>query len=252
MSLATRVRIDVIEPLRREFHVLALRHGSSVSPARLRRLCWPRVNAFPLGHYAISGGVAPLPRSDNRPLPTNQKPQSATAQVVALVLGPKERFSEKFFGVKLQSEHMFDIFLCMAKVAADSNQGATGVVDLDVVALSITDSMINVDHQLHHVPAKSALELIEFCRRRLDASESRILADRYEKGASDRDVEDMAKGSDGKTSKATAKRKARRAKATNANPDLADRLAKGDMSSCLLYTSPSPRDRTRSRMPSSA
>ena len=119
----------------------------------------------------------------------------------------------------------------MAKATADSNQGATGVVDLDVVALSITDSMINVDHQLHHVPAKSALELIEFCRRRLDASESRILADRYEKGASDRDVEDMANGSDGKTSKATAKRKARRAKATNANPDLADRLAKGDMSS---------------------
>ena len=26
----------------------------------------------------------------------------------------------------------------------------------------------------------------------------------------------------------------------------------GDMLSCLLYTSPSPRDRTRSRMPSSA
>ena len=27
---------------------------------------------------------------------------------------------------------------------------------------------------------------------------------------------------------------------------------KGEASSCLLYTSPSPRDRTRSRMPSSA
>ena len=92
-----------------------------------------------------------------------------------------------------------------------------GVVDPDVVALSVTDSMINIDHQLHHVPAKTALELIEFCRRRLDASESRILADRYEKGASDRDVEDLAKGSDGKTSKAAAKKKARRAKATNAN-----------------------------------
>ena len=91
--------------------------------------------------------------------------------------------------------------------------------------------MISVDHQLSHVPAKTALELIEFCRRRLEATESRILADRYEKGATDRDVEDLAKGSDNKTSKAAAKRKARRAKATNANPDLADRLAKGDMSS---------------------
>ena len=29
-------------------------------------------------------------------------------------------------------------------------------------------------------------------------------------------------------------------------------LASGNVSSCLLYTSPSPRDRTRSRMPSSA
>ena len=105
------------------------------------------------------------------------------------------------------------------------------VVDPDRVALSVTDSMISVDHELSHVPAKTALELIEFCRRRLEATESRILADRYEKGATDRDVEDLAKGSDGKTSKAQAKKKARRAKATNANPDLADRLAKGDMSS---------------------
>ena len=112
----------------------------------------------------------------------------------------------------------------------------TGIVDPDEVARSVTDSMISIDHQLTHIPAKTALELIEFCRRRLDATEARILADRYEKGATDRDVEDLAKGSDGKTSKAAAKKKARRAKATNANPDLADRLA------CLLYTSPSPRD----------
>ena len=119
----------------------------------------------------------------------------------------------------------------MAMMTAENKQGTAGVVDPDVVALSVTDSMINIDHQLHHVPAKTALELVEFCRRRLDATEARILADRYEKGASDRDVEDMAKGSDNKTSKAAAKRKARRAKATNANPDLADRLAKGDMSS---------------------
>ena len=127
----------------------------------------------------------------------------------------------------------------MAIKANTAKQGAAGfepassgrVVDPDRVALSVTDSMISVDHQLSHVPAKTALELIEFCRRRLEATESRILADRYEKGATDRDVEDLAKGSDGKTSKAQAKKKARRAKATNANPDLADRLAKGDMSS---------------------
>ena len=30
------------------------------------------------------------------------------------------------------------------------------------------------------------------------------------------------------------------------------RLAQGNKYGCLLYTSPSPRDRTRSRMPSSA
>ena len=29
-------------------------------------------------------------------------------------------------------------------------------------------------------------------------------------------------------------------------------ITKADVSNCLLYTSPSPRDRTRSRMPSSA
>ena len=57
-----------------------------------------------------------------------------------------------------------------------------------------------------------------------------MLADRYEKGASDRDVEKMAAGDDGKTSKAEAKKKARRAKATNANPGLADRLENGTMS----------------------
>ena len=31
-----------------------------------------------------------------------------------------------------------------------------------------------------------------------------------------------------------------------------DRIAKAMIEDCLLYTSPSPRDRTRSRMPSSA
>ena len=33
---------------------------------------------------------------------------------------------------------------------------------------------------------------------------------------------------------------------------LADMIRAGHIAACLLYTSPSPRDRTRSRMPSSA
>ena len=95
-------------------------------------------------------------------------------------------------------------------------------------AVVITDAMLAVDHELHHLPPSSALQLIEFCRRRLAANEARILASRYEAGAYDRDVEKMAAGNDGKTSKAEAKK------------------------TCLLYTSPSPRDQRGSRMPSSA
>ena len=34
--------------------------------------------------------------------------------------------------------------------------------------------------------------------------------------------------------------------------DVAERISMGQLNVCLLYTSPSPRDRTRSRMPSSA
>ena len=81
--------------------------------------------------------------------------------------------------------------------------GATAGVD---PALVVTDAMIAVDHELSHVPASDAMQLIAFCRRRLDATEARILADRYEAGASDRDVEDLA--GDEKTSKATAKKRA--------------------------------------------
>ena len=98
-------------------------------------------------------------------------------------------------------------------------------------AVVITDAMLAVDHELHHLPPSSALQLIEFCRRRLAANEARIQASRYEAGASDRDVEKMAAGNDGKTSKAEAKKTARRAKATNANPGLADRLDDGTLSS---------------------
>ena len=36
------------------------------------------------------------------------------------------------------------------------------------------------------------------------------------------------------------------------NKDLTGKLIQNQKEACLLYTSPSPRDRTRSRMPSSA
>ena len=96
-------------------------------------------------------------------------------------------------------------------------------------ALVVTDCMIAIDHELTHLPAKSAIQLIEFCRNRLAASESRVLSDRYENGASDRDVEDLA-GSAGGTSKKEAKKRASRAKAANANPGLADKMESGDLS----------------------
>ena len=38
----------------------------------------------------------------------------------------------------------------------------------------------------------------------------------------------------------------------NTSIEETDHLKKGGAKTCLLYTSPSPRDRTRSRMPSSA
>ena len=40
--------------------------------------------------------------------------------------------------------------------------------------------------------------------------------------------------------------------ATNIPKGCAETAVRGDRRGCLLYTSPSPRDRTRSRMPSSA
>ena len=40
--------------------------------------------------------------------------------------------------------------------------------------------------------------------------------------------------------------------AVSANPFLGVRFAGGESGDCLLYTSPSPRDRQKSRMPSSA
>lgn len=96
-------------------------------------------------------------------------------------------------------------------------------------ALTVTDALITIDHALSHLPAKSALQLLEFARRRIDATEARVLADRFENGATDSDVEDMIR-SENNTSKAEAKRRAKRAKATNANPDIADRMDDGSLS----------------------
>ena len=97
-------------------------------------------------------------------------------------------------------------------------------------ALAVTDLMIEFERVIANCPPSVALQLVGFGRRRLDANEARILADRYDAGADDRAVETMAKGTDGKTSKAEAKKTARRAKATNANPGLADKLADGTLS----------------------
>ena len=133
------------------------------------------------------------------------------------VVRPIPNLSGTFSRPSWQSEQTFDTVVLVKSSPSDPT-------------LVVTDAMIAVDHELTHLPAKSALQLIEFCRRRLAATEARVLADRYEAGASDRDVEDMAKRSDGKTSKAEAKKKARRAKATNANPGLADRMEDGTLS----------------------
>ncbi len=96
-------------------------------------------------------------------------------------------------------------------------------------AAVVVDHTLAIEHVLTTVPPKTGLEMIRFVRRRMDAAEARIVADRYEAGASDRGVEDLL-GSDGKTSKTEAKKRARRGKATNANPDIADRMANGNLS----------------------
>lgn len=95
-------------------------------------------------------------------------------------------------------------------------------------ALVVTDAMIRVEHELNDLPVTSAMQLIEFCRNRLAASEARLLADRYENGASDRQVEDLVR-SESNTSKNEAKKRASRAKAAHANPDIASRMKSGTL-----------------------
>ncbi len=124
----------------------------------------------------------------------------------------------------LKPEHLFDRVFSMT-----SGGSATHINLNGDPAAAVTDLMIAVEHVLAHVPAKTALQLLGFCSRRIDATEARILADRYDKGASDRDVEDLVRTEDN-TSKNEAKKRAKRGKATNANPDIANRMSEGKLS----------------------
>lgn len=111
---------------------------------------------------------------------------------------------------------MFDTITLMATV-----------VDLDLER-EILDHVLETERLLGLFDPRSALQLIGLVRRRLDAAETRLTAGEFDKGRTDTQVEDLF--DDGKTSKKEAKKKASRGKAADANPDLADRLAKGSMS----------------------
>ena len=80
--------------------------------------------------------------------------------------------------------------------------------------------MLSIEHVIANAAPADALQLVGFCRRRLDAAEAGIVADRYEAGASDSQVEDLFTR-DGKTSKAKARKTASRGKAVHANPAIA-------------------------------
>ncbi len=122
---------------------------------------------------------------------------------------------------------MFDTLFDMA--SASTNSFAGDPHDGNGVVLRVTDHMIGISHELNAVPRETSLQLIDFCRRRLDAAEASLLAERFDKGARDRDIErDFT--SSGQTSKADAKKRTKRAKAVNANPELAEKLASGALS----------------------
>ena len=98
----------------------------------------------------------------------------------------------------------------------------------DVVA-RVAGHVVDITRELNAVPLETSMQLIEFCRRRLDAAEASLQATRFDKGARERDIErDFTSG--GQTSKAEAKKRTKRAMAVNANPDLADKLATGTLS----------------------
>lgn len=89
--------------------------------------------------------------------------------------------------------------------------------------------MLVIEHAVACAGPDAGLQLLGFCRRRLDAAEASIVAGRYEAGASDSQVEDLFT-SDGKTSKAQARKKASRGKVVHANPTIGSKLASGDLS----------------------
>ena len=94
---------------------------------------------------------------------------------------------------------------------------------------TVIDHARAIEQVITDLPPVSGLELLAFVRGRMDAIEARLVAGRYEAGASDRGVEDLL-GTGGKTSKVDAKKRALRGKAAHANPELATRLAMGDLS----------------------
>ena len=108
---------------------------------------------------------------------------------------------------------------------SDASGGSAKVGDRQTVV----DAMLSIEHVIANAAPADALQLVGFCRRRLDAAEAGIVADRYEAGASDSQVEDMFTR-DGKTSKAKARKTASRGKAVHANPTIATKLADGDLS----------------------
>ena len=71
--------------------------------------------------------------------------------------------------------------------------------------------MLAVEHVLATLPLKSVLEMLSFVRGRVDAVEARIVAERYEAGASDRGVEGLLR-EDGRTSKVAAAKRSLRGK----------------------------------------
>ncbi len=115
-------------------------------------------------------------------------------------------------------------------VTANTDADQRFIVDPNADPTSVVTAALSaIDYVVSELPPKVALQLLEFSRRRIDATEARVLADRFEAGASDRDVEDMIR-TENNTSKAEAQRRAKLAKATNANPALADRMDEGSLS----------------------
>ena len=147
------------------------------------------------------------------------------------------------------SDSFDDIFAAAASggAGASGDDGAcyAGKMSPDEIgpAFGLIESTLLV------MPARDAVSMISRLADRLTATEMKILARTVRDAAGpgpDRETEDLA-DPEGKKSKKERKKKSDRAAAAKNNPELTEQL-----STCLLYTSPSPRDRQKSRMPSSA